>query len=80
MSHREPQGQWQSGPILVKLAFNWDAQDRYIELINFEMEILNSLVTKYMIIKSEEVKASVIKIGWAGRTCRLYKCSFRKRK
>ena len=45
-SHKEPQRQRYSGPILINLAFNWDAQDRYIELKNFELEVLNILETK----------------------------------
>ena len=29
-SYREPQRQRHGGPILVKPAFDWDAQDRYV--------------------------------------------------
>ena len=43
--HREPQKQRHSGPILVKLTFNWGMHERYIKLLNFEMEVLNILET-----------------------------------
>ena len=43
MSHRKPQRRRPSGPILGKLVLNWGIQDRYIELMNFEVEVLNIL-------------------------------------
>ena len=49
-----------SGQVLVKPAFNWGAQDRYIELMNFEMEVSNILETKVYEL-SEEEKVPVIK-------------------
>ena len=45
-SHREPQQQRHSGSVLVKLAFNRGAQDRYTELMNLKMEVSNILETK----------------------------------
>ena len=41
VSHIEPQRQRHSQPELVKPAFNLGTQDRYGELMNFEMEVLN---------------------------------------
>ena len=43
-----------------KLTFNWGAQDRYIELMNCEVEVSNNLETKAYEL-SEEEKAPVIK-------------------
>ena len=45
-SFREPQRQWQGRPIPVKPTFNSDTQDRYVELMNFEMEVMNILESK----------------------------------
>ena len=56
MSHREPQRHKHSGPVLVKPLFNCYMQDRYIELMNFEMEVLNFLETKaYGLFEEENV-------------------------
>ena len=35
---REPQQQRHGGLALEKPSFNWNAQDRYVELLNFEIE------------------------------------------
>ena len=43
---REPQRQRSSGPILVKPAFNWGTQDRYVKLMNSEIGVTNILETK----------------------------------
>ena len=37
--HRKPQINRHDVPILVTPAFNWDIQDRYAELVNFELEV-----------------------------------------
>ena len=44
-------------PVVVKLAFNWGAQYRYTELMNFKMEVLNILDIKaYKLSKEEKVQ------------------------
>ena len=67
MSQREPQKQRYCGPIIVKLVFNWGAQERYAELLNFEMEVINILDTKVYEFSEEE--KLVIKIGCSKRVC-----------
>ena len=44
-----------SESILITLAFNWDMQDRYVELVNFEMEDLNILETIAYKLSKEKV-------------------------
>ena len=41
---RKPQRQ--GGPVLENPFFNWNTQDRYVELLNFEMEVANILEPK----------------------------------
>ena len=61
-SHSEPPKQRHGEPIVVKPDFSLDAQERYVELINFEMEVTNILATKtYKLTEEEEVP--VIKNG-----------------
>ena len=50
-----------------KAFFNWNAQHRYVELLNFKMELINILETKAYEFTDEE-KVSVIKnwLGWQG--------------
>ena len=43
VSLREPQRQRHDGPALEKPSFNWNAQDRYSILPNFEMDVMNIL-------------------------------------
>ena len=43
---REPQRHRHSGQTLEKPSFNWNTQDRYKELLSFEMEVMNILKTK----------------------------------
>ena len=59
-SHRQPQKKEHSGPELIKLAYIWGTQDRYIKLMNFKMEVSNILETKVYEI-SEEEKILMIK-------------------
>ena len=33
-------------PALKQAAFNWNAQDKYVELLNFDMDIIIILMTK----------------------------------
>ena len=35
-----------SGPALEKPLFNWNVHDRYVKLMNFEMEVTNILEMK----------------------------------
>ena len=67
VSHRKPQRQRHNGPIHKKPTCNWDAQDRYVELVNFEKEVLSMLDTKLYALL-EEVEVPVIKslLGWEG--------------
>ena len=52
-------------PALKQSSFNWNAPDKYVELLNFEMEIANVLQTKMCKITEEE-KVPVIK-NWVVR-------------
>ena len=45
-SLREPQRQGYSRPALEKPSFNWNFKDRYINSLNFEMEVMKILETK----------------------------------
>ena len=45
-SHRSPQKLRHSRLILIKPVFNWSTQDRYVILLNFEMEVLNIIESK----------------------------------
>ena len=54
VSHREPQRQMHSGLIIVKLVSNWVTQDRYIELMNFKMEVLKFLGTNAYELSEDE--------------------------
>ena len=54
VSHRELQREWQNGSVLVKLLFNWVAQDRYVKLMNLKMEISTILETKAYELSEEE--------------------------
>ena len=58
--HREPQRQRDSGPLLVKPALNWGTWDRYIKLMNLEMEVSNILETNVYKL-SEKEKEMLIK-------------------
>ena len=53
--------------MLIKQAFNWGKQDRYVEPMNFKMEVSNILECKAYAL-SEEEKVPVIKnwLGWEG--------------
>ena len=46
-SLRESQRQGHGRLALEKPSFNWNVQDRYVELLNFRMEVMNILGTKY---------------------------------
>ena len=44
---------------LEKMSFNWNVQNRYIEVLNFEMEVTHILETKLFELTDEE-KVQVI--------------------
>ena len=46
----EQQKPRQARPMMSQPACNWKAPDRYVELLNFEMEIANMLQAKCMIL------------------------------
>ena len=62
---REPQQQRHGRPATEKPWFNWNAQDKYVELLNFEMKVTNILERKAY-ENAVEVKVPVIKnwLGW----------------
>ena len=55
----------QAGPMMGQLVLNWKAPDRYVELLNFEMEIANVLQAELYDL-SEEGKVPIIK-NWLCR-------------
>ena len=66
-NQKEPQRQRHSRSVLEKPLFNWNAQGRYVKLINFEMEVTDILEMKRQELTYEE-KVPVIKkwLGWKG--------------
>ena len=52
-------------PMMSQPAFNWKMPDRYVEVLNFEMEVEN-VVQAEMYDLSEEGKVPIIK-NWLGR-------------
>ena len=62
---REPQRQRHGEPALKHPSFNWTAQDRYSEVCNIEMKVMNFLETKAYELTDEE-KAHII-MNWLGR-------------
>ena len=53
-SYRKPQRQRHVRPVLEKPSFDWDSQDRYVKLMNFEMKVMNILETRVYEITDEE--------------------------
>ena len=48
-----------SRPALMQPSFNWNAPDKYVELLSFEMDVLNILQTKtYELNDKEKVPIS----------------------
>ena len=64
-SLRETCRQTHGGPALKLSAFSWTAPDRYVEFLNFEMEVINILKTKMYKVNTEE-KVTII-TNWLGR-------------
>ena len=52
-------------PMLSQPAFNWEAPDKYVQLLHFEMEVANVLQAKVYDL-NEEKKVPTIK-NWLGR-------------
>ena len=61
----EPQRQKHGRQALERPLFNWNAQDRFIELLNIELEVMNILERNTYDLTDEE-KVPVIK-SWLGR-------------
>ena len=62
---RERQRQRHGWLALEKPSFNWNAQNMYVELLNFEMEVMKSLETKADDLTFEE-RTPVIRT-WLGQ-------------
>ena len=45
-NQQETQRQQNGGLVLEKLRFNWNIPDRYVELLNFQLEVMNLLETR----------------------------------
>ena len=61
-SLREAHRQRHGRPALKQLPFNWNAPDKYVELLNFKMEVTNILQTKaYKLL--EEGKVPLLRTG-----------------
>ena len=54
------------GPIIEKPKFSWDAQDRYVELLNFKLEVTNILETGAYKINDEEKSLSYSELARSG--------------
>ena len=66
-SLREPQWQRHSGLALEKPLFNWNVQERCVELLNFEKEVMNILETKAYEL-TDDGNVPVIQ-NWLGQEC-----------
>ena len=64
-SPEEPQGPRQAGLMLHQPTFDWKAPDRYVELLNFEMEVANVIQVKLYDL-NDKGKVPIIK-NWLGR-------------
>ena len=64
-NQQETQRQRNGGLILKKPRLNWDAPDRYIKLLNFQIEVTHILETRAHEISNEE-QIPVIK-NWVGQ-------------
>ena len=61
ISPREVHRQRHGSPALKQLLLNWNATEKYVELLNFEMEVTNILQMKACEL-NEEGKVPIIKI------------------
>ena len=50
----------------MKPVFNWDAQDRYVKLVNFEMEVTNILESKAYELSRTKVPLIKNWLDWEG--------------
>ena len=53
-SPEEPHRPRQAAPLQPKPEFNWKAPDRYVQLLNFKIEVVNILKVKVYDINDEE--------------------------
>ena len=55
------------GLVLEKPRINWNAPDRYVKLLNFQLQVMNILEIRHCEINDEE-RIPVIKnwLGWDG--------------
>ena len=61
----ENQRKRNGGLLLEKPRFNWDLSDRYVELLNFLLEVLNILETRTLEInKKERLLVTKNWLGW----------------
>ena len=59
-SHLAPVQQKHGRPALEKSSFNWNAQDRQLELLNFDIKVVNIMKSEAYEL-TDEVKVLVIK-------------------
>ena len=78
-SQRQPQGERHGRPVLDKLSFNWNAPDRYVELMKFEMDFKGILERKAFKLTDKE-KDPVTKNGSVRRVYSSYRNSPRMKK
>ena len=67
------------GPILFQPTFNWKVPDRYVELLNFEMDVTNVLQV-YAYDLNDEEKVHIIKNQLGREGYNLYRLSLMLRK
>ena len=60
------------------LSFNWNTEDRYFELMNFEMKVTNILEMKACKLADEE-KVPVVGNGLVGKVYNVYRHSSMKK-
>ena len=78
MNHQKPPHWW--GPSLRQPVFNWNVEDKYTELKNFEVEVTNIFITKHCNINGTE-RVPIMKKWWEGKDCnsyRLWQCQNKK--
>ena len=67
-NYRELQRQMCSRPIVEKPLFNWDAKDRYVELVTFDMEVMSILQTRAYELTDEEKVPVIKKLARSGES------------
>ena len=59
-SLREVHRKWHGRPAVKQSSFNWNVTDKYVKLLNFQMEVTNILHTITYVL-NEEYKIPIIK-------------------